>query len=105
MRTPTRRSLHGRPPRPTGRLTDASLTDVALGEAIRDRRSRLGLHQETLAARSGIHHTVVSRIERGERPCRVAELATLAGALNIGAAALLTDALKRHTQQQPADAA
>ena len=105
MRTSTSRSLHGRPPRPAGRLTDAPLTDAALGAAIRDRRSRLGLHQETLATRSGIHHTVVSRIERGERPCRVAELASLAGALNIGAAALLTDALRRDPQLPPADAA
>ena len=100
MRTPTSRSLHGRPPGLKG-----SLTDAALGAAIRDRRSRLGLHQETLAARAGIHHTVVSRIERGERPCRVAELAALAGALNIGAASLLAAALRQDPQLPPADAA
>ena len=81
------------------------MTDTALGAAIRDRRSRLGLHQETLAARAGIHHTVVSRIERGERPCRVSELAALAGALNIGAAALLGAALRHDPQLPPADAA
>lgn len=89
MSTPTtatqpRRDRH---PRPTG-----PLSDTAVGAAIRDRRCRLGLHQETLADRGGIDRAVVSRIERGERPCRVTELVALPGALDIAAVTLLTAA-------------
>ena len=37
------------------------------GEAIRDRRTALGLSQEQLAERVGCHRNYMGRIERGEQ--------------------------------------
>lgn len=82
MRTPNTRLLHGARP-------VTQLTDIALGAAIRDRRGRLGLHLEALAARAGIDHRVLSRLERGERPCRFTEFVAIAGALNMCPDALM----------------
>jgi transcriptional regulator with XRE-family HTH domain len=93
MRTPTSRSLHGR------QLPDAAptLTDTTLGAAIRARRTALGLRQETVAARSGVDHNVLSRIERGERPCRMTEFVAIASALNNNPEALLKTAVGKGT--------
>jgi len=88
MRTSTSRSLHGRPDRPV-RLVAGPINNTALGAALRDRRHQLGLGQELVAARAGIDHRVLSRLERGERACRVTELAAIAAALNISPWALL----------------
>lgn len=85
MRTPTTRSQRGRPAGPA----TASVTDRKLGRAVRDRRTELGMHQETLATRAGLDHSVLSRLERGERPCRFTEFVALAEALNISAEVLL----------------
>ncbi|CPW92673.1 helix-turn-helix domain-containing protein [Mycobacteroides abscessus] len=56
------------------------LTDTAIGTAIRIRRG--GLQQGEVAKRAGINLSVFSRIERGERPCRVSEMVSIAKALN-----------------------
>lgn len=88
MRTSTSRSLHGRPTRP-GRLVSGTINNADLGAALRARRHQLGLGQEAVAARAGLDHRVLSRLERGERACRVPELAALAAALNISPWALL----------------
>ena len=77
-----------------------SVTDTTLGTAIRARRLALGLHQETLAARAGLDHRVLSRLERGERPCRFTEFVALAEALNISASNLLK--LAFGTEKEPA---
>ena len=63
----------------------ATVTDAALGAAIRARRLELGLHQDALAERSGIDRAVISRVERGERACRFTEFVVIAWALNMGA--------------------
>lgn len=93
MRTPTSRSLHGR------RMPDtaATLTDATLGAVIRTRRTALGLRQETVAARSGVDHNVLSRIERGERPCRMTEFIAIAASLNSNPEALLKTAVAKGT--------
>ncbi len=59
-----------------------ALTDGDIGAAIRARRQDCGLLLETAATRSGINVSVLSRIERGERPCRVAEMVGIAEALD-----------------------
>ncbi|SKT53223.1 Helix-turn-helix [Mycobacteroides abscessus subsp. massiliense] len=56
------------------------LTDAAIGAAIRIRRG--DLQQGEVAKRAGINLKVLSRIERGERPCRVSEMMSIAKALN-----------------------
>lgn len=92
MRTSTARSQHGRRPAP------ADPAEAVIGTAIRARRERLGIHQATLAARAGIDRAVLSRIERGERPCRVTELAAIAASLRIRPETLLKLTLGRGTE-------
>lgn len=77
-------------------VTDVSMTNAGLGAAIRDVRHQRKMHQDHLAGVTGIDASVVSRIERGERPCRVAELVLLAAGLNISA-----DELVRRAVQYP----
>jgi len=92
MRTTTARPEHGR--RPDAR----DPADTAIGTTIRTRRTRLGIHQAALADRAGIDRAVLSRIERGERCCRVTELAAIAGALRIRPENLLKLTLGRGTE-------
>lgn len=89
MRTPTARSMHGR------RTPSGISLNVALGSAVRERRAELGLRQSELAARAGIDHRVLSRLERGERPFRVAELVALAAAVQTTLPALYASAERR----------
>lgn len=63
------------------------LTDTAIGAAIRIRRG--ALQQGEVAKRAGINLSVLSRIERGERPCRVSEMVSIAKALNTPAGEML----------------
>lgn len=101
MRTSTTRSLHGRPSLPA----KGSIDNAALGAAIRDRRRQLGLRQEVVAARAGIDHRVLSRLERGERACRVPELVAIAEALRFGPAGLLRQAARQGSVTPPAGVA
>jgi transcriptional regulator with XRE-family HTH domain len=60
-----------------------------LGANLRDARKRLGLTQEEVAERSGVHATEVSRIEAGKRDPRVSTLARLAEAVELHPGQLL----------------
>lgn len=55
------------------------LADSAVGEVLRAARREVNLDQRVAAEVAGIDWRVLSRIERGERPCRVTELVALAG--------------------------
>lgn len=61
---------------------------IALGKKIRARRKRLGLSQEELAHRAGVHMTYLSAIERGERNPALENLCALANALDVTLAQL-----------------
>lgn len=54
---------------------------IALGNEIRGRRLRLGLTQEQLAERAGLHPTYVGSVERGERNLSLQNIVLLARAL------------------------
>lgn len=64
----------GRPPTPP---TEA---DRATGSVLWSARESVGLDLRQAESMTGITKSVLSRIERGERPCRVTELITLAEA-------------------------
>lgn len=60
-----------------------------LGTNLREARERLGLTQEQVAERSGVHATEVSRIEAGKRDPQVSTVRKLASALQMPAGQLL----------------
>jgi transcriptional regulator with XRE-family HTH domain len=62
---------------------------AALGTNLREARERLGLTQEQVAERSGVHATEVSRIEAGKRDPRVSTLERLANAVEVKPGKLL----------------
>lgn len=72
------------------RAFSADDLDMAgLGTNLRDARERLGLTQEQVAERCGVHATEVSRIEGGKRDPRISTLIRLANALEVKPGELL----------------
>jgi two-component system, response regulator len=59
-----------------------------LGIAIKTERFQLGISQEELAERAGLHRTYVSDIERGVRNLSIASIEKLAQALRVSVLAL-----------------
>jgi transcriptional regulator with XRE-family HTH domain len=53
------------------------------GFAVKDRREELGLTQEGLAERAGIHRTYLSDVERGSRNLSLLNIERLAEALAL----------------------
>ena len=62
---------------------------VALGEAIRQRRLKLGLSQEGLALEVGLDRSYIGGIERGEHNVALMNLLRIAIALKLSGARLL----------------
>jgi len=73
-------------------VTPRSPEHGALGQAIRELRLGLGISQEGLADRSGLHRTYVGGIERGERNVSYSNLLKLASALEARPSELLARA-------------
>ncbi|HEX4265335.1 MAG TPA: response regulator [Verrucomicrobiae bacterium] len=53
------------------------------GAAVRLHRDRLGISQEELAGRAGLHRTYISDVERGARNVSLESILRLAGALEV----------------------
>jgi transcriptional regulator with XRE-family HTH domain len=53
------------------------------GFAVKDRREELGLTQEDLADKAGIHRTCLSDVERGSRNLSLINVERLAAALSL----------------------
>lgn len=75
-----------------------SLADTAVGAVVRAQRLRAGQKLHDLAVVAGIDWRVLSRIERGDRPCRVTELVALAHASGTKPEKLLETLVKRRTE-------
>ncbi|MBO4996045.1 MAG: helix-turn-helix transcriptional regulator [Muribaculaceae bacterium] len=62
-------------------------TDVALlkefGLKVQQRRKELGISQEELAYRAGVHRTYIGMIERAERNITLSNLKRIADALQV----------------------
>ncbi|BBX82205.1 hypothetical protein MAUB_00780 [Mycolicibacterium aubagnense] len=65
------------------------LPDTAVGAALKVARGECCLDLRDAADAAGLDWRVLSRIERGERPCRVTELVALAEAYHLAADVLL----------------
>ena len=67
-----------------------SVVDVKkqFGAAVRLRRNHLGISQEELAGRAGLHRTYISDVERGARNVSLESIHRLADALTIPASVL-----------------
>lgn len=59
------------------------------GGRLREARERLGLTQEEVARRSGVHVTEISRMEAGKRDPKISTLRRLANALEVKPGQLL----------------
>jgi transcriptional regulator with XRE-family HTH domain len=66
-------------------------TDVRerFGTAVKFRREELGLTQEALADKAGIHRTYLSDVERGTRNLSLVNIERLAAALGVSMSKLL----------------
>ncbi len=64
-----------------------------LGMAIKAQRASLGISQEELAHRAGLHRTYISDLERGARNPSIESIEKLAGALQISVAKLFEAAM------------
>jgi transcriptional regulator with XRE-family HTH domain len=73
-------------------LSTRSADDAVMaqfGTRLREARERLGLTQEDVAQRSGVHVTEVSRMEAGKRDPKISTLRRLAKAVEVKPGQLL----------------
>ena len=63
----------------------------AFGQAVRKLRRQLGLSQETLAARAGLHRTYLSDVERGARNLSLQSIKSISDSLAISLTQLFTE--------------
>jgi transcriptional regulator with XRE-family HTH domain len=62
----------------------------AVAARVRERRLELGISQEELAHRAGLHRTYVSDVERGSRNIAITNVVRLADALQVPVADLFS---------------
>ncbi|HRJ43061.1 MAG: helix-turn-helix transcriptional regulator [Caldilineaceae bacterium] len=64
-------------------LRNSPESQIRFGVVVRARRKELGLSQEGLAFRSGLHRTYIADIERGSRNISLRSIETLIEALEL----------------------
>jgi transcriptional regulator with XRE-family HTH domain len=73
-------------------IAPVSQTDLQrFGARVRTERERLGISQEELADRAGMHRTYLGGVERGERNIGLMNVLRIARALGVAPSALLKD--------------
>ena len=56
---------------------------IKFGKRVRERRVALGLSQEELASRAGVHRTYIGMIERAEKNITLENIEKISKALNL----------------------
>ena len=56
---------------------------IKFGKRVREQRGKLGLSQEKLAERAGVHRTYIGMIERAEKNITLENIEKVAKALNL----------------------
>ncbi|MBI2639494.1 MAG: helix-turn-helix transcriptional regulator [Candidatus Sungbacteria bacterium] len=56
---------------------------IKFGKRVREERTKLGLSQEKLATRAGVHRTYIGMIERAEKNITLENIEKIAKALNL----------------------
>lgn len=59
---------------------------IKFGNKVREERAKLGLSQEELATRAGVHRTYIGMIERAEKNITLENIEKIAKALKISIA-------------------
>ena len=70
-------------------MSKENINALTVGFNLRKFRERMGISQEELADRCGLHRTYVGSVERGERNISLDNIVRLANALNISPGQLL----------------
>ena len=71
---------------------DTEALQCAVGAVVRTRRQALGLSQEALAEKCGLHRTYIGSVERGERNLSLSNIVRLATALGLSSSGMLAEA-------------
>jgi transcriptional regulator with XRE-family HTH domain len=66
------------------------------GEVVRHRRKALGISQEELADRCGLHRTYISELERGLKSASIKALLAISTALRVAPHSLIKEAERLH---------
>jgi len=74
---------------------------LAFGKLLREKRQELGISQEELAFRSGLHRTYVGSVERGERNLSLENIFVFAGTLECHPRELIPDSILRKQPKKP----
>ncbi|MYE26690.1 MAG: helix-turn-helix transcriptional regulator [Chloroflexi bacterium] len=75
--------------------------DKPFGDAVRKRRKELGLSQEALSFRAGLHRNYISDIERGLKSPSLRVIVKLADALGLTVSAMMRMAEENACKPMP----
>lgn len=64
---------------------------IKFGNKVREERTKLGLSQEELAARAGVHRTYIGMIERAEKNITLENIEKICKTLNLKIKDLFVD--------------
>ena len=70
----------------------------SFGKAVRAHRVQLGISQEELAARCGLHRTYLGAIERGERNVSLINIERIANGMGISLEELFAQVRQHRTE-------
>ena len=75
-------------------MTRIELTMITFGRNVQSARQAIGISQEELAFRAGLHRTYIGMVERAERSISLQNAKKIADALNVKLDTLLENGKK-----------